>query len=64
MHLPASIDDEEHADLANAVWAVAFGADSVEVDAPNADAVNAKMDELWKHAPEWTSRGWRRPRRT
>ena len=63
VHLPANMSDEEHADLANAVWAVAFSADSVEVDAPDVEAVNSQMNVIWKQAPEWTARGWTRPRR-
>jgi len=51
VHLPANMSDEEHADLANAVWAVAFGADSVEVDAPDVEAVNSQMNVIWNRPP-------------
>lgn len=61
VNLPSDMDDRDHAELANAIWAVAFGASSIEVVAPNPDAVNAEMDRLWKIAPEWTGTEWRRP---
>jgi len=53
---------EDQADLANAVWAIAVGAEAMEVVAPNVEAVNKAMDDLWKRAPEWSGKGWRRPR--
>lgn len=60
VHLPDQMSDRDQAELANALWAVAFGATSVEVEAPDADVVNDEMDRLWKAAPELTSRGWTR----
>jgi len=60
VHLPAEISDDDHAELANGLWAVACGASSVEVVAPDVDAVNEAMDRIWKSAPEFTARGWTR----
>lgn len=62
INLPQGMDDHDHAELANAIWAVAFGATSIEVLAPDAAAVNAEMDRLWKIAPEWNGTSWRRRR--
>lgn len=62
VNLPTKMNDHDHAELANAIWAVAFGATSIEVLAPDADAVNSEMDKLWKVAPEWTGHEWRRPK--
>jgi hypothetical protein len=64
VNLPLKMDDQEHAELANAIWALAIGATSIQVLAPDADALNAEMDRLWKIAPEWTGTEWRRPPRT
>lgn len=61
VNLPRTMDDRDHAELANAIWAVAFGASSIEVVAPDVDVVNSEMDRLWKIAPEWTGKQWCRP---
>lgn len=61
VNLPIDMEDADHAELANAIWAVAYGADSIEVVAPNSTAVNDAMDNLWKTAPEWTGTSRRRP---
>lgn len=63
VNLPIDMEDRDHAELANAIWAVAYGADSIELVAPNATAVDDAMDNLWKTAPEWTGSNWRRPTR-
>ena len=63
VHLPPTMTAEEHAELANGIWSVAFGADSVEVLAPDQDEVHEEMDRLWKTAPEWHGQVWRKPRR-
>ena len=56
VHLPPNLNVEQHADLANAIWAIAPGGSSVEVRGRNIDQVNAAMDERWKDAPEWDAR--------
>lgn len=60
VHLPPNLDTEQHADLANAIWAIAPGGSSVEVRGKNVDQVNAAMDERWKDVPEWDtgSKSW------
>lgn len=60
VHLPADMSDSEQAELANGLWGVAFGARSIEVVAPDADAVNDEMDRMWKASPELTPQGWAR----
>lgn len=34
VHLPEDMSDSDQAELANGIWAVAFGACSIEVEAP------------------------------
>lgn len=63
VHLPGTMSDDDQAELANSLWAVAVGASSVEVVAPDADAVNKAMDRMWKAAPEFTANGWTRGRK-
>lgn len=62
VELPDSMTDAEHAELANAVWASAIGASAILIEAQDVDAVSREMDRQWKEAPEWTGRGWRKPR--
>lgn len=60
VHLPEDMSDAEHAELANGIWAIAFGASSIEIEAPSSDAVNQEMDRFWKAAPRLTPKGWTR----
>ena len=60
VHLTDDMSDSKQAELANGVWAIAFGAISVEVEAPDVEAVTQEMDRLWKAAPELTPKGWTR----
>ena len=65
VHLPVNVSEVAHADLANAIWAIAPEGSSVEVRGVNADGVNATMDERWKDVPEWdaTTKSWKKRRR-
>lgn len=62
LHLPPDYSTADHADLVNAVWAIAPAGSSVEVEGPDVDAVHEAMDAQWKDVPQWdaVARAWKK----
>ncbi|WP_130014795.1 hypothetical protein [Serinicoccus sediminis] len=53
LHLAPKLGTAEHADMANAVSAIAPPGSSVEVDGVDSDKVNEAMDARWTDVPKW-----------